>query len=410
MEARQTSRPSFQLAIESLTVATGRDNSIKNRQLVESGQHASHWGPETTLRGAASAGSGDVDEIHVDVSHDIGLEEQETLFDFLFALRKSHIRDFLVRVGLPTSGTKEALRSRLIEAVRDGSLVIGEIVSYLDSVACWGKQHLFLYDGPQGDIEEWRDPAYVKRLLAEHQLDRLFNSQLPLVLPEVLTLSSVTHNDGKLRVTAVQKREYVERASEHDEERVCDDRERITLRAYVHHVARTLVVFEWDLNANTATLQITQLQEDGDYENLSKEFSRLVQPWLDLKQFVLVDLRPAIRRLHEIENTPEAEVRSHGIDYRSPQGRRVSARSPSPRASVLGEDHIDEALENVRKNSVGHLGNFYWLPNITVGHVPNPLTNDVHVIIVGAKSRINFPTPNPEEALRYVLHRMRSVS
>jgi hypothetical protein len=332
------------------------------------------------------------------------------LVDFLLALRKSQLRQLFEDVGLPKSGTKDDLRRRLWQAIDDDSVSPEQLVGFLDSVACWGKQHVFLYDGPHGDIERWKDQNHVEQMLKDHGLGRLFNSKLPMILPEKLTLSSVTHADGKLRVSGVQKREYVRRASEHDEEKVSDERERITLKAYVHHAARTLVVFEWDLLSNTAMLQITQLQEDGDYEALAKEFKRLVRPWLDLGQFAELDLRPAIRRLHEIEELSIAEARSHGIHYRSLQGRRVSASSPSPRASVLGEEFLDEAMEKVRKNSVGHLGNFYWLPKVTSGEVPNPLTDDVHVVIVGSKSRINFPTPNSEEALRYVLHRMRSLS
>jgi len=38
----------------------------------------------------------------------------------------------------------------------------------------------------------------------------------------------------------------------------------------------------------------------------------------------------------------------------------------------------------------------------------NPLTSDVHVIVVGAQNRINFPTPNDEPSVRYVLSRIRS--
>jgi hypothetical protein len=76
---------------------------------------------------------------------------------------------------------------------------------------------------------------------------------------------------------------------------------------------------------------------------------------------------------------------------------------------VLGEAFIDDAMDSVRKNSVGHLGNFYWLSKVNPGPAVNPLTGDVHVIIVGAKSRVNFPTPNTEDAVRYVLHRMRAL-
>jgi len=337
-------------------------------------------------------------------------EEQQALIDFVLALRKSHIQDFLKHVELPRSGTKEDLRERLQEALDGGDLTYERLVDFLDSVTPWGKQHVFLYDGPRSDVQEWKDPDHALRLLKQHRLGKLFNATLPLILPGKLTLSSITHADGKLRVTTVEKRDYAERTPQHDEERETASRERITLKAYVHHLTRTLAAFEWDLNANVATLQITQLQEDGDYEKIADEFSQLVKPWLDVKQFSKVDLRPVIRSLHEIEKSGRAEARSHGIDYRSPRGRRVSARSPSPRDSVFGEGFIDDAMDSVRKNGVGHLGNFYWLSRMKPGPAVNPLTGDVHVIIVGAKSRVNFPTPNTEDVVRYVLHRVRALS
>ena len=77
---------------------------------------------------------------------------------------------------------------------------------------------------------------------------------------------------------------------------------------------------------------------------------------------------------------------------------------------MLGETFIDDAMDSVRKNGVGHLGNFYWLAGVKPGPVTNPLKGDVHVIIVGANSRVNFPTPNAEEVVRYVLHRVRALS
>jgi hypothetical protein len=350
-----------------------------------------------------------MDSIKLLVPSDYSDEEKQALVDFVLALRKSHIQGFLKQAELPKSGTKEDLRERLQEALDGGDLTYERLVDFLDSVSPWGKQHVFLYHGPRNDVQAWKDPDHVERLLKQHRLGKLFNAKLPLILPEKLTLSSVTHSDGKLRVTAVQKREYTERTPEHDEEKEAASGERITLKAYTHHLTRTLVAFEWDLNANVAMLQITQLQEDGDYEKLAEQFTQLVKPWLDIKQFTGVDLRPVIRRLHEIEKYGTAEARSHGIDYRSLQGRRVSARSPSPRASVLGEAFIDDAMDSVRKNSVGHLGNFYWLAKVSPGPAVNPLTGDVHVIIVGAKSRVNFPTPNAEDVVRYVLHRMRTL-
>src|ERR1017187_9114542 len=205
---------------------------------------------------------------------DYSAEEQQALIDFVLALRKSHIQDFLKQVELPRSGTKQELRERLQEALDEGDLTYEVLVDSLDSVAPWGKQHVFLYHGPRGDVQAWKDPDHTPRLLKQHRLGKLFNARLPLILPEKLTLSSVMHADGRLRVTAVEKREYAERTPEHDEEKETDSGERITLKAYMHHLTRTLAAFEWDLNANVAMLQITQLQEDGDYEELAEHGSR----------------------------------------------------------------------------------------------------------------------------------------
>ncbi|HMO84803.1 MAG TPA: hypothetical protein PKC18_07780 [Lacipirellulaceae bacterium] len=69
---------------------------------------------------------------------------------------------------------------------------------------------------------------------------------------------------------------------------------------------------------------------------------------------------------------------------------------------------IDAALGAVRKSSVGHLGNFYWLSANGQDADTNPLESEVHVIIVGSKNRVNFPTPNDEQTVRHVLSRIRS--
>jgi hypothetical protein len=341
---------------------------------------------------------------------DYTVEECQALIDFVLALKKTQIQDFLQRVELPKSGTKSDLRERLQEALDEGDLEYGQVVQLLDSVVPWGKQHVFLYSGPREDVRAWKNPDHLRQRLRQHRLGRLFNARLPLILPDRLTLSSITHTDGKLRVTAVQRREYTERTPEHDDQKETEEGERILLKAYVHHIARTLVAFEWDLDANAAMCQITQLHRDALYEEVAAEFFGLVASWLDIGLFGPVDVRRAIRSLHELEGDGKAEARSHGIHYRTLQGRRLSAHSPSPRDSVLGEAVIDRAMDNVGKSGVGHLGNFYWLADTRPGPVPNPLKGDVHVIIVGDKSRLTFPTPNTEDVVRYVLHRVRVLS
>jgi hypothetical protein len=337
-------------------------------------------------------------------------EDKHVLIDFLLALKKTHLRDFFRAVELPSSGTKPELRERIEHALDEGIVTHEQVVTFLDVLALWGKQHVYLYSGPRGDLRPWKDPELLQQHLKQHRVGKYFNARLPLVLPDQLTLSSITHLDGKVRITAVQKKIYAERAPEHDAAKDTEAGPPIELRAYVQHVARAIVTFEWDLSANTAVLQITQLHGDRVYEQVAKEFCRLVGAWLDIERaFALVDIRGAIRALHESEAAGRAEARSHGIQYRSLRGRRLSAHSPSPRDSVIGEPDIDNAMNGIRKNGVGHLGNFYWLPSANGAGVSNPLSGEVHVILVADKSRINFPTPNSEDVVRYVLHRVRAI-
>lgn len=343
-------------------------------------------------------------------------DERQALIDFLLDLKKSHIREFLKSAELPTSGTKAELRKRVAEALAEKKLTHERIVEYLDTMAPWGKQHVFLYNGPRSGSKPWRDPDHVLTGLKRHRLGKLFNARLPLILPDKLTLSSISHSDDRLRVTAVQRREYTERAPKYDSEGYDEKLDptngaHISFKAYAHYVSRTLVSFEWDLAANVAMLQITQLKQDALYEKVAGAFHSLVGGWLDIENsFGPVDIRNAIRQLHLSEGNGQAEARSHGIQYRTLRGRQLAARSPSPQDSVFGEDVIDHAMDDIATKGVGHLGNFYWLPEIQPGPVPNPLSRDIHVVIVGDKSRIMFPTPNSEEIVRYVLHRVRALS
>lgn len=337
-------------------------------------------------------------------------EELAQLLTDLLALKKSQIREFLARTGSARTGTKERIRDRIEEALRDGELTAAEIVQFLDEVVPWGKQHVFLYKGPSSPITNWRNTDWVRTLLKQRRLGNLLNAMLPLALPEAMKLSSILHDGNRLRVTAIKKREWWERNAEYDESKVTREGEPVELRAFVHRVTRGLVAFEWDLNANTAFLQISQLPTGVRYEAVAEEFFKLVDGWLDGSRFRIVDLRPPIQKLHELEEAGNGETRSHGINYRSLQGRKLEGRSASPADPLLGEAVIDAALAAVRKSGVGHLGNFYWLPNSVANPVTNPLDAEVHVIVVGWRNRVNFPTPNGEQTTRYVLSRIRSHS
>ena len=335
-------------------------------------------------------------------------DEQSLIISDLLALKKGQIADFLASVGLAKSGTKEVLRVRIEKAVADESLSLPKIVEFLDNVIPWGKQHVYLYKGPQSSIAEWRKEDRIATLLKKHRLGKYLNASMPLVLPDKMKVSSILHDPKRLRITAIKRRDWWERKSDYDEVKDTREGDEVELRAFVHRVTRSLVAFEWDLVANNAFLQISQLPRGFDYSDVADEFFELIEKWLDRSVFSIIDLRPPITKLYELEESGNGETRSHGINYRTMQGRRFEGKSASPADPLLGEASIDAAMKAVRKSGIGHLGNFYWTPTNGAPVNGYALGSEVHVIVVGFKNRVNFPTPNNEQAVRYVLLRIRS--
>ena len=338
-------------------------------------------------------------------------EERSLIIDYLMALKASYIREFLEQHELAKSGTKDELRERVVEVLDEGDLTYPDLVRWIDQIEPWGKQHVYLFTGPEGRlIDNWRDEQWVRRRLEQYHVDQYFNAHIPLILPSELSLSSIGYSNNTVRIAAVERREYWERDQDKDEVRHTEDGEEVELRAFVHHVKRGMVSFEWNLTSNNAMLQISQLHRGTKYEVVRERFEALVQPWLDISHFSPIGLSRVIARLHEAEESGRPETRSHSLDWMSLGGRRLSGRSPSSHDSLLGEDVIDNAMSNIRRQGVGHLGNFYWLARDASPAHNNPLESEVHVYIVASQGRVAFPTPNTQEIVRYVLSRVRALS
>lgn len=336
-------------------------------------------------------------------------DDVKLLVDHLMALKVEQIAAFLVEHKIPKSGTKAELRARINTALEEGTLSNADIIQVLDRVGPWGKQHVYLFDGPKGNNQSWQDAAWVKARVEKHQVAILLNAVRPLALPKDLRLSTIEHSEKRLRVVAVQRREYMERSPDDDKEGVDAEGRQIELRAYAKHVARTLVVFEWDLTLNIAILQITQLGKDADYEETATVFTELTASWLPIVSFSKLDVRRAICALHKAEEAKQGETRSHGIAYMDTDGRLLSGKSASSQDALFGNHVIDDALNNLRDIGIAHDGNFYWLSKPKPATYPNPLEDEVHVVIVGGeKQRVRFTTPNSEEVVRYVIRRVRA--
>lgn len=340
-------------------------------------------------------------------------EECRFIVDLLLALKAPLVKAFFAERRIERAGiTKAAMRERLTQALDDQEVNYPQIISYVDSQMPWGKQHVYLMGSPVGLQGRWKDTAWVPEHLGQSRVKKYYNARLPLILPEDLTLSSIEHSRSRLVVTAVQRRDYTERDATQDKPKEQTDAgEEIEWRAYVHHVTRGWVRFEWDLVSDLAMLQVGQLQGDSDYGAMRDEFGELVGSWLDVSCFPVVDLRRAIPTLHERVENGDREVRFVMADYRTAGGRRLAGFSASGSDELFGgEEVIDTAMQQARENGIGNKGNIYWLSKDDYPlEGANPLTAEFHVHVIGADNRLNIPTPHDEDEIRHVLRRLRQA-
>ncbi len=292
--------------------------------------------------------------------------------------------------------------------VDGGEVTNAQLIEYLDEVMPWGKQHVYLLVGPEFSIAKWKSPARFRDIVAAEGMEHFLDRRRSLGMPQELEVSSINSSTKVLRIEAVCGRFWWDRDQSLDEEKFTLSGAPVELRAFVQRGLRNLVIFEWDLRSNSAILQISQWQSGTSYENIRKEFFALVSGLIPVEQFKDLNLYKALGKLHALEEkaikarkVPVA--RSHFLSYVTPAGTIIESRSAAGTISVLSEDFVDDALGGIRMNSTGKTGNFFWTPS-----TQNPLEEEVRTVIVANRNRVNFPVPNNEEAIRYVLQRIRT--
>lgn len=314
---------------------------------------------------------------------------------------------FMRRFGLPPSLSKNAdVTDRIQTSLKADDFGYDEVLSYLDEVVPWGKQHVFLFKGPSASIKKtWKDVKWIKNHLKNNspEFAELVGAPIQVGLPDAMTPVAVDVSSKRIHLKFVQRRELIQRDSTYNKPNgKTPAGEVVEYRAYVHRVVRNHVVFEWNTVNNTAMLRITQLPGRMRYANVRKEFNQLVAPILTMSQFKTLDLRKAVFSLNELEKTGNGITRAHGVDIHLLSGRTISAKSDDSAMSVFGVASLDNAYDSMAQSGTTDHGNLYWLP------MPgNPLSDDLRVELVGKKDRVNFTSPSNEAIVRHVLSDIR---
>lgn len=347
----------------------------------------------------------------MDGSLHITSEEIDALLSHVLSLRRDFIND-LLRDRAAFSGRRKAeLRGQLKHALEEGSLAVDDILTFLAEREPAGKQHVFLYRVRREANEAWRDANAAREAIRAGDHEGLLDAELPVAMPEALTLSSILLSGDEVEITAVEARHYTEHLEALNRPETMDDGTEIEWRAYAHRVARSTVRLRWNLGTRTAELHITQATERGTirnyYDEVARRFAHEVASFLDFGAFQPIDMHKVLHKLGQFEQDGRALTRSREAYFESPGGSHVRARSPSKAASVYSEPVVRRALGSVDTPTSGQGGNLYWLQSAASNGV---LEEDLHTVIVAADSRIHFMRPSSVDAIAYVLGQVRSLS
>lgn len=172
--------------------------------------------------------------------------EEDILVDILLGLRMDRVQTFMRPFGLATSGTKSDLRERVQEAVVARVIPISALIDYLDLVEPWGRQHVIMLEAEQSVGQGWRRADGVRRRVSDADMAELLDGRRRRRLPERLALSSIDFDGESLAITAVERRDYPERAPGLDRVERTEDGQVLELKAYRHVVTRRVLTLRWN--------------------------------------------------------------------------------------------------------------------------------------------------------------------
>jgi hypothetical protein len=343
---------------------------------------------------------------------DIDLNDQDFVIASLTQFTNRLIRRLLANFDLALSGNKEILEAKVVKAINDGKMTLADVVSYINEVSLWRRQHIYVYDAPEEIPQKYSTPKRFQTHLRKHGLDSLLEEPLPLVLPSEMQLVSVSHDGQRIRATAVVRTTHRERLKQEDEvESASGSRDHmgqtvlIEKRAYLVRLSRTLVSLEWDLRTNSpsfAQLQISEMPAGNSYSEVAEQFFSLTEEIFPQDLFTPLDLSNAVINIHsEEENNGAPETRSHRFDYLASTGGQLSGRSSTPSASVCQDQAISHLISEVRDTGNGVFGNVYFLSDAGV------IESDLHIYIYVTDSRIKIARHCNENEVRHVISRIR---
>ena len=315
--------------------------------------------------------------------------DKNQVLDLLLAQKMAFTQDFLRARNLAFSGNKLRLRERLANYVDSQTLSIPDLISLLNQIEGWGRQHIYLYRCVDRLVEDWSSEAFAVSQLKRAGLIDLLDAQRTLLLPEVPTITSIHWSPSRMKLVWVEARHWEQRLQDEDIAKAD-----LVWRAYKRHISRGIVTFEWNLLNGRAMLMIEQLPRGFRYSESRDFFASEMEPIVSLGRFQPIQVSKAIKPIEQSE-----PVRCRQIAFESPTGATAQFTSASRSRDVYQDDTFESAADIMRDSTIGSDGNFYWQKG-------GGLSRELHCRIYGHDQRVGIFGQHREADVRHVLEKI----
>ena len=333
--------------------------------------------------------------------------EEERLIEFALGQKKEFLQALLKEKGLAFSGTKEQIRERVANYLKDEELTIQDLVNFLDSVEGWGDQSIYIYSAPTYLINQWRkDNSSLKESIRSAGWGKIINVKRTLFLPEEPELSTITLTDRLIQFTWVEKHEWFQRTRDFD-----DVEGDIVLRAFRRNLERRVTRFEVDLTTGICLMTIPKISnlptnaDDGEdekklgkYEKIRDGFEEKLTKVLPISSFKKFSLKKTIEKLQESD-----EVMRRENVFETPDRSQIRLLSASSDIDTREDIRVEALRSKIPADTPGTAGNYKWLPS------KGGLGREIGVKLYGLENRVAINVQCTEEEVRYVLSRIRKL-
>lgn len=316
------------------------------------------------------------------------VDQKKLLIDSIFSHKLDFVKDYFRLKDTPFSFRKDILYSKLNEGIDDGTFSLAELTELLDRIEEFGNQHIYMFNCNIEYIKILKNPDYIKEKLISLNLEKLYNTENFLILPNEPTLTSIIHKEDILKFKWVEKRVWKDPL----EERIEDDK---FVKTYQINLSRGITTFRINLISGNAEIMIQRLPRGANYEMIKNDYLDEISKYIDIHSLNPLGLRRSIRRLEASD-----EVDKRQIDLETIEGGRVAYKSRDKRSDYQSDAILNRSRSALGNNVSGNRGSFYWKAN-------NTLERPILTHIYAKDNRLGIFGQCIEPEVNYVLSRVR---